>query len=71
MKYQLLIKTINANKTKLFITFIPSDNVFIMLANVVVFFNSLHLSQQFFSHVWTGIPGFNQYLAEDKVSCSK
>ena len=36
-----------------------------------VCFGSLPSSQQFFSHVLTGLPGFNWYLAEDKVSCSR
>ena len=33
--------------------------------------DSLHPSQQFFTYVETGLPGLNQYLAEDKVSCSR
>ena len=28
-------------------------------------------SQQYFSHVRTGLPGLNQYLVEDRVSCSR
>ena len=32
---------------------------------------NLHPSRQFFSHVRTGLPGLNQYKAEDKVSCSR
>ena len=34
-------------------------------------FDSLHPSQQFFSHAGTGLPGLNQYLAQDKVFCSR
>ena len=33
-------------------------------------FNSLRPSQQFFSHVRTGIHALSQYYASDKVSCS-
>ena len=36
-----------------------------------VCFNTLCPSQQFFSHVGTGLPGLNHYKAEDKVSCSR
>ena len=31
----------------------------------------LHPSQQFFSHIGTSLSGLNQYLAKDKVSCSR
>ena len=41
------------------------DNVFVFL------FDSLRTSQHFFSHVGKGLPGLNQYLAEDKVSNSR
>ena len=34
-------------------------------------FDSLHPSQQFFSHVGMGLHDLNQYQAEDKVSCSR
>ena len=34
------------------------------------YFNSLHPSEQFFSHVGLGLPGLNQYKAADKVFCS-
>ena len=34
-----------------------------------VWFNSLHPSQQFFSHMRMGLPVLNQYKAADKVSC--
>ena len=34
-------------------------------------FYSLLPSQQFFSHIRTGLPGLNQYYAEDKVSSSR
>ena len=37
----------------------------------LLFFYSLGPSQQFFRQVWTGLPGLNQYLAVDKVSCSR
>ena len=37
----------------------------------LVWFDSLRPSQQFFSHVGTGLPGLNQYQAEDNVSCSR
>ena len=33
--------------------------------------DSLRSSQQFFSHFGTGLPGLNQYKAEDKVSCPR
>ena len=33
-------------------------------------FCSLHPSQQFFSHAGMGLPGLNQYLSENKVSCT-
>ena len=36
-----------------------------------VWFDSLHPSQQFFSHVGTGLRGFNKHYAADKVSCSR
>ena len=35
------------------------------------FFDSIHLTQQIFSHVGTGLRGFIWYKAEDKVSCSE
>ena len=34
--------------------------------NDCVCFDSYHPSQQFFSHVGTGLPGLNQHLAADK-----
>ena len=34
-------------------------------------FDSLRPSQQFFSYVWTGLQGLNQYETEDKVSLSR
>ena len=42
-----------------------------MLANKSALFVFLFLrpSQQFFSHVRTGLPGLNRYLEVDKVSC--
>ena len=33
--------------------------------------DSLHPSQQVFSHVGTCLPVLNNYQAEDKVSCSR
>ena len=36
-----------------------------------VWFDSLCLIQQFFSHAGTGFPGLKQYQAADKVSCSR
>ena len=33
----------------------------------IVCFDSLHPSQQFFSHVGSGLPRLNQYLTVDKV----
>ena len=36
-----------------------------------VCFDSLHPSQQIFSHAGTGLLELNQYLAEDNVSCPK
>ena len=33
--------------------------------------DSFYHTQQFFSYVWTGLPGLNKYQAEDKVSCSR
>ena len=37
----------------------------------MLFFCSLHPSQQFFSYVGTGFPGLKQYLAWINVSCSR
>ena len=34
-------------------------------------FDSFCPDQQLFSHVGMGLPGLNQYLAADKVSCSR
>ena len=38
---------------------------------IVYAFDSLRPSQQFFSHFGTDLPGLNQYLALDKVFCSR
>ena len=47
-------------------------NLFYMLIEFLfACFDSLHASQQFFAHVGMGLPGLNQYLAADKVSCSR
>ena len=35
------------------------------------YFDCLRPSQQFFSYVRTGIPGWNQYYARVNVSCSR
>ena len=40
-------------------------------SEVPVCVDSLHLSQQFFSHAGTGLPGLNQYYAVDKMSRSR
>ena len=36
--------------------------------SLLVCFDSLHPSQEFFSQVVTGLPGLNHYYAVDKVS---
>ena len=45
----------------------------LVLFRLVLFvcFDSKRSSHECFSHVGTGIPGMNQYLADDKVSCSR
>ena len=53
---------------------IKNPNILVLhLGKVLLFicFDSLHPSQQFFSHVGTSLPGLNQYEAVDKVSCSR
>ena len=35
------------------------------------YFDSLHPSQKYFSHVGTGLPGLKKYQAADKVSCPR
>ena len=44
-------------------------SIVIILLRKFCSFDSLSCSQQFFSHVGTGLPGLNQ--AADKVSCSR
>ena len=39
----------------------PSSNIYRDIMCLFVCFDSLHPSLQFFSHVWMGLPGLNQY----------
>ena len=48
-----------------------STRVQTVCKGLFVRFDSLCLSQRFLSHVEMGLPGLNQYYAEDQGSCSR
>ena len=60
MQKRLSIYQINEDRKK-------KDNRLI----IFVWFDYFCPSQQYFSHVGTGLPGLNQHSAADKVSCSR
>ena len=54
--------------------FYSHDSISVVCLFVCLFvcFDSLHPSQQFYSHVRTGLPGFNHAVhAKEKVTCSR
>ena len=51
------------------LTMTISKDLFHLFVCLFVCFDSLRPSQQFFSHVGTGLPGLNQYLAAAEGPC--
>ena len=52
-----------------FCTYVISTKILYVAKNIADF-DSLHLSQQFFSYAGTVLPGLNQYYAGINMSCS-
>ena len=48
-----------------------NEEELILMCLCFVWFESLRPSQQFFSYVWTGLPGLNRYSARINVSYSR
>ena len=74
MAIEALFLTIFDLCSSIVLTFLIAG-VYLLLVRVAQFvcFDALHPSQQFFSHARTisCLPGLNQYLAVDIVSCSR
>ena len=64
----ILSESIMRNISVKLFEFGPVIQMFVYFLFALIFYIP---GQQFFSHVGTGLSGLNQYLATDKVSCSR